>query len=328
MRNETIWAWVCSLVVATAGGAGAAEKAKEATSFEGTVKQVTLVMPTAPLMAAVDELSPQQVFAISDDRLAEIAKDPNSNAQVNTSTIQIKGAKFRVDMTINDQPGYMLVDSATETGWLVSTPSKVYVEWTKAAREAQAKKLDTQSRTKDVLRDQAEKLPPEERERLKAALGPTAAPTAPPAQPELKTLEQNGIVNGALSTLWELRQGNTVSRAWVTDNYPALLAAFRAASETQHRGGTTRKSTIELFASEGLPMRVQTLAPNRYEQVDIIEIKEESVSDEVFKIPPDFTKVDPNAPPPAAAAPPAGTPGGATPAAGTPAAEAKTPAAP
>ena len=101
---------LCGLVAAGWIGASAAR----GEGFEGTVRQISLSMPTAGLKSAVDELEPGQIFSISDEKLAELAHAPGSGAQITKTEIRIDGAKFRVDMVINGKDGYMLVDSAAD----------------------------------------------------------------------------------------------------------------------------------------------------------------------------------------------------------------------
>jgi hypothetical protein len=180
---------------------------------------------------------------------------------------------------------------------------KVYLQWTAADREAQAKKQESQGKARDMLREQADKLPEADRERLKAALGAKPEPTAGSAPAALRKLDQVARVNGALSDRYELRQDDVVSVAWVTQEHPALLAAFRAASAGQQAVRSAPATPIERFAEAGLPMRVQTLAGDRYEQIDLVEIKPEPSADADMRVPEGVTQVDPNATPAAAPAP-------------------------
>jgi hypothetical protein len=284
------------------GWAAAGATAANGEAFEGTVRQISLSMPTAGLRSAADKLEPEQVFAISDEKLAELAHAPGSGAQITKTEIRIDGAKFRVDMVINGKDGYMLVDSATDTTAFVIPADKMYLELTRADREAAAKKQDAERKAAEMLRQQSEKLPAADRERLQAALGPTPAPTVARSEPKLQPLDEVGIVNDAPSAEFEMRDGSVVSRAWVTQAHPELLAAFRAATKSQQSLRERQPTPMERFAEAGLPMRVQTINGDRYEQIELVEITSQALPDDLFQVPSGFTKVDPKATPAAAPA--------------------------
>jgi hypothetical protein len=293
---------LCGLAAGTLAALTPAE------AFEGKVRQISLSIPTATLEPLVMKLQPADIFLISDERMAEAARQADSGARVIESVIMIDGERFRVGMNINGKDGFMLVDSAAGTTSIVVPEDKMYLQWTAADRAAAATKAESQGKAADLLREQAEKLPEADRERLKAALGDKTAPTAIPAKAPLTKRDKMARVNGALSEGYELRIGDQVSWAWVTQEHPDLLAAFRAASAGQQNIRPTPPTAIERFAEAGLPMRVQTVAGDRYEQVDLVEITPETIADADMQVPEGFTRVDPNAnatAAPAAAATPA-----------------------
>lgn len=302
-----------TLAILLAAGALSVAAPAGAGGFEGAVTQRSVVVPNAALkpLAGEGDLTAEKVFAIPADKITALADDPKSGARALNAVIHVKGTKFRVDMMINEKPGFMIVDSAENKTWIAVPEDKVYIEWTKADREAMTAKADAQRKKIEMLRAQADKLSPEDRGRLEAALGPTPAPTVVVPTPAVKKLEKSDTINGMKATAYELREGTTVSRGWLSSDHPDLLAAFVSASKSQQSVRPTRPSTIEMLSAQGLPVRVQTLAPDHYEQVDLVEIDAEAVPDVEFAIPADFKKVDLNATPTAAAAapaPPAETP--------------------
>jgi hypothetical protein len=266
----------CLLTVAPAArGAG----------FEGVVRQVSLSMPVTALKPVVEKIEPALVFEISDEQLAALVQAPGSGAQVRSMDIKIKGTKVRADLKINDKDGYLLVDTTTDTAFLVVPADKAYLQMTRADREAAAKSA-------------APGKPAEK----PAGPGPTAAPSAAPSAPQMRNLESFAIVNDEPSHYYELVDGPSVSRAWLTEKEPDVLAAFRAATKSTQAPGAP-PSAIARFAEVGLPMRVQTLNGDRYEQMELAEIRAEPVPDELMQVPKGFTKLDPNSTPAATPAP-------------------------
>jgi hypothetical protein len=299
-----------ALAILLAASALGAVSSASAGGFEGTVTQRNAVIPRAALAPLVGEgdITAEKVFAIPTDKIVALSDDPQSGARRTDAVIHVKGSKFRVDMRINDKPGFMIVDSADNRTWIVIPEEKIYLEWSKADREALAKKAETQQKTIDALRAQGDKLPADERARLEAALGPTPAPTTVLPTPAITKLEQSETINGMQATAHELRDGAAVSRGWLTTAHADLLAALVAASKSQQSVRPTRLSAIELLSAHGLPVRVQTLAPDYYEVVDMLKIEGEVVPDSEFAVPADYKKVDTNPTP--AAATPAVTPAG------------------
>ena len=296
-----------TLTILFVAGALSVAAPAAAGGFEGAVTQHSVVVPNAALKPLVGEgdLTAEKVLAIPADKIAALASDPASGARPLNAVIHVKGTKFRVDMMINDKPGFLIVDSATDTTWIAVPDDKVYIEWTQADHEAMTAKADAQRKKIEMLRAQEDKLSPEDRSRLEAALGPTPVPTVVAPTPAVKKLEQSDTINGVKVTAYELRQGATVSRGWLSSEHPDLLAAFVAASKSQQSVRPTRPSAIEVLSAHGLPVRVQTFTPDHYEQVDLVEIDAEAVPDAQFTVPADFKKVDLNATPAAAAAAPA-----------------------
>lgn len=255
-----------------AGTAAAAEQ-----PFEGKVVQRSVVLPRSALPALLNggEVTANKVFDVPPERLQKAAE-----AQTVDAVIYIKGSLFRVDLSVNGKPGYLVADSSTDRTIIAVPADKVYVEWTRADREEAKKKLEAKGQPA------------------------TPAPTA-------KVVKTGSVatVDGMTLRTYEYEDGGETSRAWLTQEHANLLAALRGAAKTQQQVRPARATPMEIFSEHGLPIRVQTLTADHYEQIDLLTIEPQPVAADKFTVPTEFRRIDPRATPMAA------TPVPATPAA-------------
>ncbi len=249
--------------------------AAPAGAFEGTVTQrVVTVSPEALKTLLGDEDGAAAAFELSEPALAQALKSSAPGVQQAISTIQVKGRKFRVEMTVNDQPATLVTDAAAGTSVLLLPQAKQYVDLSAAERAARAKAATAAADT--------------------AAVQPT-----PFAAAAVKALSRKGRINGELSEEYEAREGDRTSLGWVSAAYPDLLQALRDAAQAQQTAPPRRPSPMEIFSAHGLPMLVRTVENGAYEQTDLARIVPATLSDALFAVPDGYTKAGVGTPTPA-----------------------------
>jgi len=251
-------------------------------AFEGTVTQrVVTVSPQALKSLLGDKDVAAAAFELSEPALAQALKSSAPGVQQAISTIQVKGRKFRVEMTVNDQPATLVTDAAAGTSVLLLPQARQYVDLSAAERAARTKAAATAADT--------------------AAVQPTPFPAA-----VVKALNRKGRINGELSEEYEAREGDRISIGWVAAAHPDLLQALRDAAKAQQTTPPRRPSPMEIFSAHGLPMLVRTVENGAYEQTDLARIVPGTLSDALFAVPEGYTKAEVGTPTPAA--PSASTP--------------------
>jgi hypothetical protein len=251
----------------------AAARGLPAQEFEGTITMRQLSVPVGALHRQTGG-DPDRVFALDLDRLAAVAE------QVENVTMYIKGAQMRTEgFDEAGEGGYMTVDWQRGIFRTVQPTERTYLEWSVADLEA-------------IQQEMRESRPEQDGD----------APEAAGPDPTLHPLNQARIVSGIRCDGYEVRTEGAITRAWVTQEHPAALRAFRNFLEQAQRmnpsGAADARAPNALVASHGFPMLTQTLhvsgsgrAVGVYNIQEIVSVSAGGVPDKLFSPPAGYRKM-------------------------------------
>jgi hypothetical protein len=257
--------------------------------FEGTLRwREVRVSRTAleKLLGAEGAVDSTAVFAVPSERIAALAGSPG--VEVAETLIHVRGQMVRVDLPADGNAAHMIMDLANTQTLVVMPGKRQVLELNRREVESVGKGMGALEK---ALRKHAADLPPAKRERIESMMHDTVgAGTAPEARP----LGRTERINGMEAAGYELRLGKDLTRGWVTQDHPDLIAAFRAvqAGRAQMKGKGA-KGPLTALTKRGLPVRVQTLARGRYELGELTEIRREPVLEQTFAVDPAFERVTP-----------------------------------
>jgi len=261
-----------ALGIAAAAWVVAAAGAR-AEAFEGVLKWRTLRVDTAALAkVAGDAGDPAKVFAVPLDVLMQM----HGEAKVTEATLYVKGSKMRSEVA--GAPSYILMDMEAGTTEVVQGAKKQVVEISRqdvAALEARGRAIRRGRRTKS------------------GESGGDADP-APASAVRFAPLGRSETINGFRASGFEGRSGDETVRGWTMEDRPELKQLFerveryRAEVLQKSRGADARLQ--QALAEKGVPVRVQTLDARAYSWEDLIEVRQEALADDLFKVPAGYTR--------------------------------------
>jgi hypothetical protein len=281
-------------------------------SFEGTVRQRIVTVEGEALFEIVyggEEEEPEfdseaewlrytanKLFQIPSARFTSSFAD---GVEVQEITLQIKGTKVRLDGGFADE-GYMIYDVGAGQVWMVNPAGRYYVSYSmeeaEAAAGASAREAEEAMAAMGVdveeMRRQAAEYEGGELDESYGMGG--VAPT-------VKSLGRTETVNGFEASLFEAMVGDQVGLGWCAEDLSGVEATIRrlgtmaGAMEEEEEYGGDEVAIEDLLCQEAVPVRVQTYSPSMgmsgaYTIDEILSIREERLSDDLFEAPEGFEK--------------------------------------
>ncbi len=281
MRRFASVVAVCTTMAIGVGASGLA--------FEGVIEWRDIRVAGAGLAKlSAEGKDPREVLALAPQSL--LADCEPRGCEVERTTIYVKGTKMRVEGDVGEEQGeYMIGDLEKGTFWMVSPGKKRYVEWTRSDARAVERKVEEMKR---ILAEQlkAMNLPAEQMRQIEAATGKTKAGP----EPQLHPLDREATINGFAARGYEVKAGDELTHAWVTQDLGEVARTVRAWTEGMRdleRGKDAGDQVEALLLERGLPVRVQTLRVNQYDVEDLVSVEKREVDDALFAEPAGFRKM-------------------------------------
>ncbi len=241
-----------------------------AQEFEGTVRTRSISISVEAFWERMESLDPHAILNVPIQDILRMR-----DVEVEEVIHYVKGSKFRTQPVGGNAP-YGVADLDRGIFLNVQPDEQVYVEWTLAD--------------------------------MQDGMGPMTGPMpkgsenydAPKEDATIRPLGKTRTINGARTTGYEVRSGEDITWAWVTNEFTAATRAFRRMIEDMDKlmpGDDDDDDAMALYAQHGLPMLVQELtvydgqADGSYEIEEIILVQQESVSDSMFEAPAGYRKM-------------------------------------
>ncbi|MFT4571458.1 MAG: hypothetical protein ACI8TX_000057 [Hyphomicrobiaceae bacterium] len=277
--------------------------------FEGTVRWRVFNVPTAVLetLVAGDTSDHEKIFDLDASILGPVAKSLGTQINVHESILhgrddflrgtpsyQANTAGTATRASADDTQPFFLIDLTNETTTTVEPLKLRALRWhhdDRAPPSADVSK-ENQARVQfeAMLETQMQNLPEDQQQQLAEAirqrpeafgLGAIAAQA-----PRIRRLNRESFIGSRSVRAWEVRTASTVSWVWLAgDSSGAAQAIGLAASYGAPPGRVSDDAQgIALLASEGLPIRIQTLGPQGYRLKDLTALDIARPAPELFAL--------------------------------------------
>jgi len=233
-----------------------------AQTFEGIIKQRTISVEKYALEDKGFDVS-EALFDVPTERILALRDELESTDQMTVMETQtyIKGNLIRTDMETEEGPAYVTMDVEQGIIRMFQPEEKMYIEWTKA-----------------------------DMERMKAMMPDMGGGAE---EPEPRETGQSRTINGMRCVEYAVETDDATTRVWVSRDNPQLISAFGALLEGIDAMGMGEEATdaSTLAVKYGFPVLVLQLGYDMYEIEETLSVDRQSVSDELFTPPADFTKM-------------------------------------
>lgn len=238
-----------------------------AQDFEGTVEYRQLSIEGSAVRELLgmdiggdDPVDPDRAFGITVDDAVRLA-ERGEGAESENATYSFKGSRARFEA----DDGYAIMDIASGTLRMVDPDQRVYMEM--SLEQLAAMSQGAQSAMRE--------------------------PTDDPAPGPVRPLGLTETIHGARTTAYEVRVGNEVTRAWVTDEHRELVSSVRAILDlSAQMGDEGEAAAMESLVQHGFPMRMVTVdvETGDLQIEEFMAVRPGSLPDSQFEVPAGYTK--------------------------------------
>lgn len=224
---------------------------------------------------------------------------PGQNKRLSVVYLEGKRARTETERQV------VILDFSTGKVFHLNTEAKTYTELTlQQVREAQKQAAQWMAHLKDQMKKEIEKAPPEKRaemEKKMAALPPELAQPDKPVKISARETGRKEQINGFPCQEVEiLEDGQKAASYWLTkevsekefETYQAEMAKWMEGVPAM---GGDRMREWPYVRDKGFPIRIERTKPVLGKILfawEVKQVREESLSDSLFKPPEDYTKTE------------------------------------
>ncbi len=241
-----------------------------AQDFEGQVRTRSIHVEVDVLAERIGSRDPKKLFDVSIEGILGMP-----TVEVEETVHFVKGSRFRSQPAGVENGPYSIADLEAGIFRSVQPSEKLYVEWTAE---------DLEASMEEMMAGMPEVPERDEGDAEEASIRPLGVTRA---------------INGVRCTGYEVRDGEQLTWAWVTGEYPEAMRALQRMMEGIERlsPGDEEDDSDELFLQYGLPMLTQEVtlyngeAEGAYEIEETLAVEAGPVSDSLFEVPAGYRKM-------------------------------------
>lgn len=263
--------------------------------FEGVIRQREIEIDDVSMQAVYntfpefeeadsEEAMAEALFNIPIERVLETVGQAGEVAETDEMTTYVKGNRIRVESSSAAAEGieYVIIDMEEGAAYYVMPAQKAYMSF------SQADAAEMKRQAEEMMAEMG--IDPEEAELMAEEMDAMSEGGASSVRP----LGQAREINGMRTEAYRVVSDDEVTVGWCAKDEHGLVGSMKELASAMESSFEIEPEESgvdaqELLMEHGIPVLVQTYSWSGYQISELLEVRREIVSDELFQVPADFT---------------------------------------